>query len=711
MISLILPYWERQEAADIALRLLAQTYPDLDMEVVVVDDGNPVPFAVPDVPLNIRVVRLPEKQIAKCPATAWNAGAAASTGEIIVLSCIEILHKMPVLEELASAVRNIGPLGYVLAAAWCPEDGSWHCHSTTKTPRNPEGTGIAFCGAMHRELFAKAGGFDEDYREGAGYEDNDFINRMLMAGARFVIRDDLVVTHPKTGASIAWGAERFARNEALYYSKWPTELRLNAITFCCVNSGNYLGRGREYVEKLYAMLLCCLPDGLAFKFLCFTDEPFDHDGIQCRPLPAADLLGWNQKIALFRPDLFADGERVVFLDLDTLLIGRIDRLLDYQGEFATLRDFRRPEGLGPAVMLWRGGFGAWIWEKYERADFPQLERGDQEWLQAAFSEEGYQPDLLQDMYPGLLCSYKDDCNPNPPANARIVCFHGTPRPHDAAPWALACWNGEVTGSALEQLCNVELQRIIKNIHSSTERGIRCLEQVPGHNGKAVLVGGGPSMADSIEQIRAAVDAGATVIAMNGTSDYLADHGITPHIHIAVDARESNLRFVQRRNAASYYLASQCHPALFDHIPDATLFHVALMDWEKYIQNTDRAMALGGGHTVGLYAMSLAYVLGYRDLHLYGYDSSYQESHHHAYAQPKNDADPIISAHFNGREFKTTAWMVVQVNEFRDLSRQLAQMDCTITTYGYGLLPYVAWQSAAMLRQAEEQQQESARQAA
>jgi hypothetical protein len=219
---------------------------------------------------------------------------------------------------------------------------------------------------MYKSLYLKAGGFDEEYREGAGYEDNDFINRLLMAGARFVIRDDLVVIHPKTGATIQWGAEKFARNEALYYSKWPTELQLNTITFCCVNAGNYLGRGREYVEKLYAMLTNCLPDGFVFKFVCFTDEPFEHEAIQCKPLPVEGLAGWDNKIALFRPGLFEDGERVIFLDLDTLLVGRIDRLLDYQGEFATLRDFWRPEGLGPAVMLWKAGYTA-PWTEYEAA--------------------------------------------------------------------------------------------------------------------------------------------------------------------------------------------------------------------------------------------------------------------------------------------------------------------------------------------------------
>ena len=694
MISLILPYWDRQGAAIKALAQLKETYGDLDFEIVLVDDGNAVPFVVPDIGLNIKVVTLPRKDIPKCPTTAWNAGVEAASGEIIVLSCIEILHTKPVLKELADAVMNIGPLGYVLAAAWCPDSGDWHCHSTVKTPRNPTGTGIAFCGAMHKDLYLKAGGFDDAYREGAGYEDNDFINRMLVAGARFVIRDDLVVIHPKEGASIQWGEERFLINERLYYQKWPKELRLNSITFCCVNAGDYLGRGREYVKNLRGMLGNCLPSGLAFKFVCFTDDPFECEGVEFRLLPSDSAVGWNQKIALFKQGVFEDGERVVYLDLDTLLIGRIDKVLDYQGEFAVLRDFWRPTGLGPAVILWRGGFGGWIYEKYEKSGFPQLERGDQEWLELVFAEEAYQPNILQDLYPTIFCSFKNDCRPHPPQNTRIVCFHGLPRPHDVPGWVQECWSGRATGAALEMLCNVEMAKIAANIRHNSARDIVHLDQLPAKESSVLLIGGGPSMKNCIEEIREKAK-NSIIIAMNGSADYLAENGIKPDIQIGIDARAENLRFFKKRSAAQYYLASQCDPAIFDFIGDAILFHIALVDWDQYLPDTKPAMAIGGGHSVGMYAMSLAYVLGFRKMHLYGYDSSYREDEHHAYSQQSNDDDPVIEAYVNDRTYKTTNWMVVQVNEFKDLSRELAQMGCTITTHGDGLLPYVAWQTAML----------------
>lgn len=220
MISLILPYWNRQAAADEAMELLYKNYWDTDLEIVVVDDGSETPFKAPDSGLNIKVVRLPTKVGPKCPATVWNAGVDASSGDLVALSCIEILHVLPVLERMAERVTQAGPDGYVLASAWCPEQRKWHCHSSVAVPDCPPGTGIAFLGMMHRELWDRAGGFGEEYRDGAGYEDRDFIHRMVNAGARFIIADDLMVIHPKRDATIRWEQSGFARNEAIFRKRW-----------------------------------------------------------------------------------------------------------------------------------------------------------------------------------------------------------------------------------------------------------------------------------------------------------------------------------------------------------------------------------------------------------------------------------------------------------------------------------------------------------
>ena len=228
MISLILPYYERREAADASLRLMARQYPGLSLEVVLVDDGSSEPYYAPvDLPFPVRVLYGPQKDQPLNPCTPINVGAAAASGDYIALSNPEILHVNPVLPELLAECQRGGPLTYALAACWDPEKKRWHCHSTNRRDDSgdvgsflPPGTDYHFMAMLHRSLWELAGGFDEDYRDGAGYDDPDFVLRLHRCGARFVIRDDLVVEHPRRGAKANWRPEMFARNRKVFLSKW-----------------------------------------------------------------------------------------------------------------------------------------------------------------------------------------------------------------------------------------------------------------------------------------------------------------------------------------------------------------------------------------------------------------------------------------------------------------------------------------------------------
>ncbi len=701
MISLILPYWDRQEAADKALRLLDKTYAGFNFEIVIVDDGNQIPFVAPETSLNIKIITLPVKHEPKSPTTAWNAGVAAATGDVVVLSCIEILHETPILEQMVEALDDLGPLGYVLAAAWCPELSEWHCHSSIKVPRNPAGTGIAFCGAMRKELFLKAGGFDDEYREGAGYEDNDFINRMLQVGARFLIRDDLVVTHPKTGASIAWGATKFARNEGIFYRKWPHELRMPTTTFVCVNHGNYCDRGAEYVNNLYDMVARNLSPNIKCKFVCLTDSPEGlNQNIVAMPLPD-DVSGWWGKLYLFKDGLFPANERMVYFDLDTLIVNNIDDIVAYDGDFAILRDFYYPIREAPGVMMWRSGVWTEIWEVWEELGRPFNDIGDLGWFNY-IKHSMPKFDILQDLFPNKFVSYKQECTIAPPNSSAVVCFHGLPRPHEVAGWVADVW--KVDGHSLSDLKivnNVDSATIARNIDINSRRDVPWLELSDDTMQEVLIVGGGPSVKENIEEIRFKQKAErAFLIALNGTADFLIENGINPDAMIVIDARDTNIRFFTdrvKKCSPWVYLASQCDPSLFDAWLYPTLFHIDIPRLGYMVPGDRPIQAVGGGCAVGLIAMSLAYTLGFRSMHLYGYDSSYSDDQHHAYAQPENDDEPVLEAHVSGRTFKCAPWMVMQTNQFQELAKQLIELDCEIQVHGYGLLPTVAW---AMMRQAK-----------
>lgn len=228
MISLILPYWDRQVATNESLRLMVEHYHDLDLEIVVVDDGNEIPFhASAALPLKIKVVRLPIKSFPLNPCVPYNRGVEAAEGEYIALSNPEILHKRPVLQRMLAKAMAEGESAYVMAACWCAEELRWHAHSTLRRSDDsdvgayvPAGADYHFMSVLHRSLWNKAGGFDEGYRDGAGYDDPDFVRRLDRARAKFFMCDDLVVNHPRKGARANWTREMFERNRALFMGKW-----------------------------------------------------------------------------------------------------------------------------------------------------------------------------------------------------------------------------------------------------------------------------------------------------------------------------------------------------------------------------------------------------------------------------------------------------------------------------------------------------------
>jgi hypothetical protein len=684
MISLILPYWDRQEAANKSFELLEKHYKGLELEVIVVDDGNVIPFKKPSVELDIKVIRLPTKTVPMCPATVWNAGVAAAEGDIVVLSCIEILHDTPILEQLAQVEGK----EYALAAAWCPEEQKWHCHSSVTVPTCPDGSGIAFCAAIRKEFFQQVGGFDENYRKGAGYEDRDFIWKLHEAGAKFIHRDDLVVTHPKSGATIHWADGSFEINQSYYLKKWKKQIEgLDYVTFLCLKAGTLYGP--EYVNNLRDMVSRNLPYGTRGRFVCLTDDPEGLDeGIDVIPLPS-DLEGWWGKLYMFKRGLFSEGERVIFMDLDTLLVGRIADIAAYRGQFATLRDFYFPTQIGPAIIAWRvGEFAYSIWDEWVAQGKPRHRMGDLWWLNNL--DQGRFPkriDILQDLYPGKFVSYKAHCHPYPPKGASVVCFHGQPKPHMCdSKWVKDVWKVGGAGMAdLEIVANTENDLVKRNVLSACKRNIPRLELSEPHDKHAVIVGGGPSINDTWAEIEWRKYNGQTIVAINGSAKWLNDRGIIPDFHVVIDARPENAEFIA--DSKEHYLASQCDPSVFDRANNITLFHLNTHGIQDYLPDS-KAHLISSGSTVGLAAMAVMYCLGYRNLHLHGFDSSYEENHH-AYEQKQNDSDDVVNVSVNGENFKAAPWMVAQAQQFQELAIQLAEAGTVITVAGKGLLPHVA----------------------
>lgn len=467
---------------------------------------------------------------------------------------------------------------------------------------------------------------------------------------------------------------------------------MKSLTIAFVRAGEKFPA--HYLNHLMDMLTRCLPTNTQFKFVCFTDQPETIENIENRPLPEG-VHGWWAKLAMFRPEAFEPGERVLFFDLDTLFVGLLDDIVAYRGDFAILRDVYRPDGLQSSVMAWEAGKFDHIWHEWEKAGRPEVEGGDQIWIEKFVLDSA---DRLQDLFPGQFVSYKVHCLQGLPRNARVVFYHGTIKPWDAqSGWVYDFWKiGGLGPVDLELVCNTSLDDIEANVRSALERGlpeVPRLELYP-HQGTLCIIGGGPSLKGCVEEIRVRQKAGQTIWALNGAAKFLEENGIVPDALWMMDARPDNAGFLDRLNdRTEYFIASQCSPVVFDALKGrkVTLWHTErCQDWIP-----DDATILPGGSTVGLNAIVGGLLFGYRYIHLYGFDSSYSDDVHHAYSQPLNDGEAVYDVHVFGRSFKAAGWMIQQALDFQALLPQLALADATVVAHGDGLLPHIAYSTPKM----------------
>jgi len=443
------------------------------------------------------------------------------------------------------------------------------------------------------------------------------------------------------------------------------------LRIVCVNSGNYCGIGKQYVEILYDMVRRNLSLEVQGEFICFTNdtEPY-AEGIIKRPLHGG-LKGWYNKIYLFKDGLFDAGDRIIYFDLDTVIVGGLDNLIKYDGDFAILRDVYRPQGYQSSVMAWKAGEVGYIWANYQWEGFPETVGGDQAFIEKRCPH----PDIIQDIFPNQFKSYKQECQWDIPPHTRVVFFHGHPRPH------------ECQGNWVEQ--------VTANVKYAATLPLETLTNVymKPHEQSLAIIGGGPSLKLDIEEIRQKQQEGTIIWALNNTFSYLIEREIYPDAHILLDAREENVAFVPEKTNATMLYAYQCHPKVLNKGVEAG--HVIL--WcpslpgmlECLQENNIKAALIGVGCSVGMKALGLAFLFGFKNVHLYGYDSSYKNGRNHAYQQKLNDGERIIEVVCNGKRFSCAPWMAKQVQEFRENISDFVKKGMVFTVHGSGLLPYMA----------------------
>jgi hypothetical protein len=241
------------------------------------------------------------------------------------------------------------------------------------------------------------------------------------------------------------------------------------------------------------------------------------------------------------------------------------------------------------------------------------------------------------------------------------------------------------------LRNTPDEEIEANIRRNSALDLPWVGFAPERKDTAIMVGGGPSLAETLPDIQRHIAKGGTVFAMNAASAYLTSRNIPVHYQVIADAKPETETLVDPK-AEQRLIASQVNPATMDAAgPSTRVWHLTIsLDFDKHFPEERRKAGgyalIGGGASVGNSALCLAYVLGFRRFEIFGYDSSHRGEDSHAYAQPMNQFIPTIDVEWAGKTYISSLAMKAQAEKFQITGQALKRAGCTLNLHGDGLLP-------------------------
>lgn len=237
--------------------------------------------------------------------------------------------------------------------------------------------------------------------------------------------------------------------------------------------------------------------------------------------------------------------------------------------------------------------------------------------------------------------------------------------------------------------NIE-DTLVSNIKTNIKNGFtQCVPHAKQER-EVILLAGGSSLNNHIEDIKQKRHEGMALVTVNGTYKWAIDKGLTPSAQVLVDGREHNKKFLSPTlPTCRYLIASQCHPSLFEGMSkDQTLIWHATVpeDLEEEVNSQFSGVwyKITGGSTVILRSIILLRMLGYYKFHIYGFDSCLMDGQHHAYEQLENEGEQLVTVSLEDKTFICTTWMAIQAQEFM-IQSQIMGDEINLAVYGNGLI--------------------------
>lgn len=200
-----------------------------------------------------------------------------------------------------------------------------------------------------------------------------------------------------------------------------------------------------------------------------------------------------------------------------------------------------------------------------------------------------------------------------------------------------------------------LEAELAQIAACVARGFPRLTVQPRRDDVLNIVGYGPTLQETWRQID------GPIISMSGSHDFLIARGIIPNWHCQTDGRDHQVKFLEHPHPdVTYLMASICPPAIWDRLAGHRVeyWHNAhgqhVVDW--IAAHDQGSMLIAGGTTIGMAALHLGGLLGFRKFRLFGIDGHSIGSSRHAGVHHDPNPQRVIQREANGRTWQTSPQM-------------------------------------------------------
>lgn len=230
--------FSRVELLKHGLRSIIKNKPDFPLEIVVVNDGleNDGTKEVCDIfgmVLNIKYVFTGQRHvfelIKKCPSIPNNVAIKQATGDIVILTCPEILHLNNAISLLIQPLLENKKILSIPEYMFFDDKGTYtkflnkqHVVPTRFLNSHLEHVRMPFFMGVWKSEIEAIRGYDEDFTDGYASEDNDFVDRLVKNGCTY-FRTSALVVHLFHGSHcsghVQFDNPAWVRNKELYNAR------------------------------------------------------------------------------------------------------------------------------------------------------------------------------------------------------------------------------------------------------------------------------------------------------------------------------------------------------------------------------------------------------------------------------------------------------------------------------------------------------------